>query len=125
VAVQELLTEVVETGELSLVFFDGTYSHAALKRPAAGDFRVNSDYQGTVEPFHPDAGLVRQAGAALAVLDEIPLYARVDGVVRDGGLLVTELELIEPSLSLVLAPGSATRFADATLRRLGLSANAP
>lgn len=116
--VQEFLPEVAETGEVSYVFFDGDYSHAVLKRPAPGDFRVNSDYQGTVEPFQPDASLVRQARATLDALDEIPLYARVDGVTRDGALLVTELELIEPSLSLVLAPGSAARFAAATLQRL-------
>ena len=118
VVVQEFLPEVVQSGEASYVFFEGAYSHAALKRPASGDFRVNSDYQGTVEPFQPDPDLVRQARAALDVLGEIPLYARVDGVVRDGELMVTELELIEPSLSLVLAPGSAERFAEATIRRL-------
>ena len=55
----------------------------------------------------------------LDALDEIPLYARVDGVTRDGALLVTELELNEPALSLTLAPGSAARFAEATVRRLG------
>jgi glutathione synthase/RimK-type ligase-like ATP-grasp enzyme len=116
--VQELLPEVAESGEVSYVFFDGEYSHAVLKRPAAGDFRVNSQYQGTVEPFQPDADLVRQARAVLDALPEIPLYARVDGVTRDGSLLVTELELNEPALSLSLAPGSAARFAEATVRRL-------
>ena len=118
VVVQEFMAEVVEAGEISFVFFDGEYSHAVLKRPAAGDFRVNSDYQGTIEPFRPDADLVQQAREALDVLDETPLYARVDAIVRDGALVVTELELNEPSLSLVLAPGSAARFAEATLRRL-------
>ena len=50
------------------------------------------------------------------MLDETPLYARVDGIVRDGAVMVTELELIEPSLSMTLAPGSAARFAEATVR---------
>jgi glutathione synthase/RimK-type ligase-like ATP-grasp enzyme len=121
--VQELLPEVVEHGEASYVFFDGAYSHALLKRPAAGDFRVNSQYQGTVEAFSPDAHLVQQARAVLGVLDEVPLYARVDGVSRDGALLVTELELNEPALSMTLAPGSAARFAEATVRRLRMSRN--
>ena len=116
--VQELLPEVAQSGEVSYVFFEGEYSHAVLKRPAPGDFRVDSDYQGTIEPFEPDASLVRQARAVLDVLPEIPLYARVDGVTRNGALLVTELELNEPSLSLALAPGSAARFADATVQRL-------
>jgi glutathione synthase/RimK-type ligase-like ATP-grasp enzyme len=116
--VQEFLHEVVESGEASYVFFDGVFSHATLKRPAAGDFRVNSDYRGTVEAFDPDESLVRQAGAVLDVLDQVPLYARVDGVTRDGALLVTELEVNEPALSMTLAPGSAERFAEATVRRL-------
>ena len=116
---QEFLPEIVQAGEASLVFFDGAYSHAALKRPASGDFRVNSDYQGTVEPFRPDADLVRQARAALDTLEEVPLYARVDVVVRDGGPIVVELELIEPALFLSLVPEGAVRFAEATMRRLG------
>jgi glutathione synthase/RimK-type ligase-like ATP-grasp enzyme len=116
--VQEFLHEIVQDGEASLVFFDGEYSHAALKRPAAGEFRVNSDYQGTVEPFRPDADLVRRARAALDGLDETPLYARVDVVVRDGEPIVVELELNEPSLFLSLVPDAAVRFAEATMRRL-------
>ncbi|HZO26837.1 MAG TPA: glutathione synthetase [Chloroflexota bacterium] len=118
VVVQEYLPEVAQSGEVSYVFFDARYSHAVLKRPAPGDFRVNSDYQGTIEPFQPDPSLVRQARAVLDALPETPLYARVDGVTRNGALLVTELEVNEPSLSLALAPGSAARFADATVRRL-------
>ena len=118
VLMQELLPEIVQGGEASFVFFDGDYAHAALKRPAAGDFRVNSQYQGSVEPFQPDAGLVRQARAALDPLDQLPLYARVDGIVRDGELVVTELEVNEPSLFLTLAPESAARFAEATVGRL-------
>ena len=115
---QEFLPEIVQDGEVSLVFFDGAYSHAALKRPAAGDFRVNSDYQGTVEPFQPDPDLVRQARAALDTLDEIPLYARVDVVGRAGEPIVVELELNEPALFLTMAPDAAVRFAEATMRRL-------
>ena len=115
---QEFLPEIVQDGEASLVFFDGACSHAALKRPAAGDFRVNSDYQGTVEPFQPDTDLVRQAQAALDTLDEIPLYARVDVVVRAGESIVVELELNEPALFLTMAPDAAVRFAEATMRRL-------
>jgi glutathione synthase/RimK-type ligase-like ATP-grasp enzyme len=116
--VQEFLPEIVHDGEASLVFFDGAYSHAALKRPASGDFRVNSDYQGTVEPFQPDADLVRQARAVLDVLEDVPLYARVDVVVRDGDLIVVELELNEPALFMSMAPAAAVRFAEATVRRL-------
>ncbi|NQW51347.1 MAG: hypothetical protein HQ465_08925 [Rhodospirillales bacterium] len=49
----------------------------------------------------------------------MPLYARVDGVVRDGVLIVIEVELLEPALAMDFAPSSAERFAEATMRRLG------
>jgi hypothetical protein len=40
----------------------------------------------------------------------------VDGVERDGRLILMELEINEPSLFLGLAPGSGQRFAEAILR---------
>ena len=49
----------------------------------------------------------------------MPLYARVDGVVRDGTLIVIEVEVLEPALAMDVDPPSAERFAEATLRRLG------
>src|SRR6185503_6154191 len=36
--VQEIVPEVTSDGEWSLVFIDGRFSHAAIKRPAPGDF---------------------------------------------------------------------------------------
>jgi hypothetical protein len=48
----------------------------------------------------------------------VPLYARVDGVVRDGQLIVIEVEVLEPALFLEFEPASADRFAEATLRRM-------
>jgi hypothetical protein len=42
----------------------------------------------------------------------------VDGVEREGQLLLTELEIIEPSLFLSLAPGAGQRFAEAIVRLL-------
>ena len=38
--VQPFADEIVTSGEWSVVFFDGEYSHAVLKKPASGDFRV-------------------------------------------------------------------------------------
>jgi len=39
--VQPFIPEIQEHGEISFVYIDGRFSHAALKRPAAGDFRVH------------------------------------------------------------------------------------
>jgi len=42
----------------------------------------------------------------------------VDGVERGGQLILTELEMIEPSLFLGLAPGVGQRFAESIVRLL-------
>jgi glutathione synthase/RimK-type ligase-like ATP-grasp enzyme len=119
VIVQRFVPEVQETGELSCVFFDGAFSHAFLKRPAPGEYRVNSQYNGRNEPVVPSTATIEQAGSVLRGLPEMPLYARVDGVMRGDRFMLMELELIEPGLGLQLDPPAADRFAEATLRRLG------
>jgi glutathione synthase/RimK-type ligase-like ATP-grasp enzyme len=117
VVVQEFLPEIAE-GELSLVYFDGAFSHAIRKRPPPGEFRSNSRYGPTRTAEAPPAAVAEQGAACLAVLPELPLYARVDGVVRDGQLMVIEVEVLEPALFMEFDPPSAERFAAATLRRV-------
>jgi glutathione synthase/RimK-type ligase-like ATP-grasp enzyme len=117
VLVQEFLPEIGE-GELSLIYFDGVFSHAIRKRPPRGEFRVKSRFGATRTTETPSRDVVEQAAAALRALPELPLYARVDGVVRDGALIVVEVEVLEPALFMELDPASAERFAEATVRRL-------
>ena len=105
-------------GELSFIFLDGQPSHAALKRAAPGEFRVQTEHGGSVEPIDADPALVEQAGGVIAALDETPLYARVDGVVIDGRFVLMELELIEPNLFLALGGNAPARLATAIARRL-------
>jgi glutathione synthase/RimK-type ligase-like ATP-grasp enzyme len=119
--IQPFAAEIPRDGELSLVFIDAGFSHAAIKRAAAGDFRVQTEHGGRVDSIEPNASIVEQASRALAALPEIPLYARVDGIVRDGAFLLMELELIEPNLFLSHASGAAARFASAILHRVGQS----
>jgi hypothetical protein len=57
--------------------------------------------------------------AVLALLPRRPLYARIDGVLRAGRVLLMEVEIHEPGLGLDLAPGAGARFAEAVLARLG------
>jgi glutathione synthase/RimK-type ligase-like ATP-grasp enzyme len=116
--VQPFLPEVTSQGEWSLVFLGGEYSHAVLKRPAEGDFRVQEHLGGTSAPAEPDRALIDQGLSALAAVGQPLLYARVDGVERDGQLVLTELEIIEPSLFLGLAPAAGQRFAAAIVRLL-------
>jgi glutathione synthase/RimK-type ligase-like ATP-grasp enzyme len=117
VVVQEFLPEIA-LGELSLVYFDGVFSHAVRKRPPPGEFRSNSRYGPTRNAETPPREVTGQGAACLAALPEMPLYARVDGVVRDGMLIVIEVEVLEPALFMEFDPPSAERFSEATLRRL-------
>ena len=118
VMVQGFVDEIVEVGEFSFLYFNGVRSHAVLKRASAGDFRVQDEFAGTAHLVQPQAAVWSQADAVLATLDEVPLYARVDGPLIDGTLHVLELELIEPALFLAVDPGAAARFGAAALGRL-------
>lgn len=113
--VQPFVEQVVESGEWSMVFIGGEYSHAVLKKPAAGDFRVQREFGGQVRRGNPGAQLIEQAGSALEKVPGPLLYARVDGVEMGGRLVVMELELIEPELFFASRPNSAARFAQAAL----------
>jgi glutathione synthase/RimK-type ligase-like ATP-grasp enzyme len=116
VVVQEFMPEVQEQGEWSLIFFDKQFSHAALKKPAKGDFRSQRLYGGTTEVAHPSGALVQQARALVDRVPERLLYARVDGIVREDKLYLMELELIEPFLFLEYGEDAKERFADAVQR---------
>lgn len=111
VIVQPFVREVVSDGELSLVFFGGEPSHAVLKRPGDGDFRVQKKHGGSVRAITPDAAIVRAARTVVEAAPGPVLYARVDGCVAGGRFEVMELELIEPELFLAYDPAAASRFA--------------
>jgi glutathione synthase/RimK-type ligase-like ATP-grasp enzyme len=117
--VQPFLPSLEAEGELSLIYVDGKLSHTVRKHPAAGDFRVQSIWGGTVASAKPEPQHVEVAEQALAQLDEPPLYGRVD-LVSDlyGNPVLIELELIEPNLYLSTDPAAAERLADATAERL-------
>src|SRR5262249_35085993 len=91
VLVQGVLPGIAE-GERSLVYCDGVFSHAIRKRPPKGEFRVNSRFGATRSAETPSRRVAEQGAAALRALPEQPLYARVDGVVRDDQLIVIEVE---------------------------------
>lgn len=112
--VQPHLAAIADEGEYSLFHFSGCFSHAIVKRPARGDFRVQEQFGGREEQVDPPPGARELALSALAALPRVPLYARSD-MVRgaDGRLRLMELELIEPSLFLDHAPDGGQRLADA------------
>jgi len=114
VLVQPLISAVATQGEWSVICFGGTPSHAVLKRPAAGDWRVQSELGGTAELRAAPPSLVDDARRVLSAAGaEQAAYARVDGYLDNDRLVLMELELIEPQLFLDLEPEAPSRFAGA------------
>jgi glutathione synthase/RimK-type ligase-like ATP-grasp enzyme len=113
---QPFLPEIAE-GELSLLFFDGIFSHAVRKRPKPGEYRVQFQFGGTTETVDVDSRWVEQARACVLAAPSLPVYARVDGVIKDGQFLLMELEVFEPLMFLSFHPEAAARFARAVHAR--------
>ncbi|HEY2748354.1 MAG TPA: hypothetical protein VGL86_27210 [Polyangia bacterium] len=105
--VQPFLDEIERVGEYSLLFFGGEFSHAVLKTPKGGDFRVQAQFGGTHRALTPPAEMRAAAERVLAALPVAPLYARIDGIERDGHFELMEVEVIEPYLYFPGAPDAA------------------
>lgn len=112
VLVQAFIPEVV-TGETSAVFIRDVFSHAVLKTPSAGEFRSNSEFGGTKKRIELDADMRAAVEKLYALCSIDVLYARLDFIATETGILLMELELIEPYLYFDLEPASSQRFVDA------------
>src|SRR4029078_13535129 len=98
------------------MLFAGELSHAVVKRPKSGDFRVQPHYGGVTLPTTAPTGADRLATQAPAAAPAKAIYARVDIVPDDEGTLrIMELELIEPALFLDHAPDGGADFRSAIL----------
>jgi hypothetical protein len=132
--VQPFLEGVAEQGETTLVALGGAVSHVVRKRLVLEDegeapLDTSPRTAGAARVMYaPD--LVRPSTATdaehavgdrtlawLRATFGTPAYARIDLLPgADGEPLVGEVELIEPSLHLRLAPGAGRLLADAVLR---------
>lgn len=117
--VQPVMEAIRTEGELSLFMLGGRYSHAIVKRPRAGDFRVQPQFGGSFEAIEPAPAARALADAALAASGPGIAYARVD-MVSDGGdgYRLMEIELIEPYLFLERSPDGGAGFVDMVLREM-------
>jgi glutathione synthase/RimK-type ligase-like ATP-grasp enzyme len=107
--VQPFLPQIYE-GEWSYLFFDGIFSHCILKRPKAGDFRVQLGFGGTTHLQQPTDDAIKSAQVFVDRFAKDCLYARVDGVVINGKFTLMELELIEPMLYFPDAPYGLDKY---------------
>jgi glutathione synthase/RimK-type ligase-like ATP-grasp enzyme len=115
--IQPYLPEIATQGETSLIFFNGVFSHAVVKKPRAGDFRVQKQYGGQYQLITPSAALL-QTAQHIATLEHNLLYARVDGVMIDNTFHLMELELIEPDLYFEFGEDLLKNFVAAVTKKI-------
>lgn len=114
--VQPYMPGIETEGERSVVWIDGVATHAVRKSPrfTGADERVSDAL--------PVRGLEREIadraiGFVARRFGAPPLYARVDLMPdAEGRPLLSELELIEPSLFLSQEPAALRRFVEAIAR---------
>lgn len=112
--VQPYLHSTETTGERALIWIDGELTHAVRKSP-----RFAGEEESVSEALQPSAEERAFAEATLHAANQPDLlYARIDVMRgREDELLLSELELIEPSLFLSQHPPALARFVDSMLRR--------
>ena len=116
---QEFQENIVAQGEISMMVFNGKFTHAVLKKAKAGDFRVQDDFGGTVHEYRPSQEEIDFTLKAVNACNELPLYARVDIFYDNNNhLALGELELVEPELWFRLNTNAASVLAHAIKDRL-------
>jgi hypothetical protein len=119
VMVQPYVAAVARGGERALVWIDGEVTHAVAKQPRfAADAEAVSP---ATAPTPAEREFVAQTLALVPPpLRETLLYARIDVFVgEDGSLMLSELELVEPSLFLAQHPPALAALVEAVRRRRG------
>lgn len=105
---QPYLPGVEGAGEHSLVWIDGRWTHAVRKSPRLAGGRES------VSPAVPiDPAMAQVAQRALAAAPGGLLYARADVMPTADGWVLSELELLEPSLFMVRHPPALEAFVSA------------
>lgn len=119
--VQPFVSSIVRQGEVSFIFIQDQgihYSHAVLKKPQKSDFRVQSDFGGTLEKFMPSQQLLAYANQCANAINKDWTFARIDIVDWEEKPLLGELELIEPDLFLGFGANAAEKLATAIINKL-------
>ena len=110
---------IIAEGEISMMVFNGVFTHAILKKAKPGDFRVQDDFGGTVHDYIPTQEEIIFSENAVKACQELPIYARVDIFTdNNGNIALSELELIEPELWFRHYPEAANVLARAIKEKL-------
>ncbi|WP_299361727.1 hypothetical protein [Winogradskyella sp.] len=119
---QPFQRRIVSEGEVSMMVFNGQFTHAILKKAKSGDFRVQDDFGGSVHNYTPTETEIEFAEKTVRACKELPLYARVD-IFNDNNskIALAELELVEPELWFRNHPEAALILAEAIKEKLSSS----
>lgn len=111
---QEFQGNIVSEGEISMMVFNGKFTHAVLKIAKPGDFRVQDDFGGSVHEYVPSNDQIAFAEKVVNAAPELPVYARVD-MFKDNNddWALAELEIFEPELWFRRNPKAAEILAQA------------
>ena len=117
--IQPFVPTISSRGEASLMVFNGEFTHAILKKPKQGDYRVQDDWGGTVHPYSPTQEEITFAEDCFKACSTMPAYGRADILWGENGdILLGELEIVEPELWIRNDPASARQFAQGVLKVL-------
>lgn len=105
---QEFLPEIRQ-GEWKLICFDGDVRLALHAQPHDRDWRVNNRFRPKITVAEAPPSAIDAARRVADQLKDEAVCFRVDGVIRDGAFLCTELELTDPDLFLHLGPASVAQ----------------
>lgn len=108
---QEMRIEFAEPGERSLIWIDGEVTHSIIKRPRFAGEEESVTPGGPITPEQNEF-----VDRVLECATKPLLYARVDVIPTRQGLMLSELELIEPSLFFEHGPKGLDRFVRAVGR---------
>lgn len=116
---QAFQNNILSKGEVAYMILGGKFTHAVLKRAKKGDFRVQDDFGGSVEIYHPSPEEINFAENVVSKCDPIPIYARVDLIYDNSNRLsLSELELIEPEMWFRYNPDATDVLADCVVDSL-------
>lgn len=124
--VQPEIPELSAGAEKALYLVDGVFTHAIAKGAllAEGGALIGGVYQENPQLVEASEAELAFAGQVMDAVAEVtglglPLYARIDTVSTDQGILLLEAELFEPSFWLEMVPHATQALAQAVIARVG------
>ncbi|HJP83170.1 MAG TPA: hypothetical protein VJ835_06645 [Fimbriimonadaceae bacterium] len=111
--IQPFVESVDRGGESSWVWIDGEVTHGVIKQP-----RFHEGFEAVTVAPTPNAAQLAAVQKIMSLLPVTPFYARIDLMESEGEYLLSELELIEPSLFFLQNPRALDRFIAGVKQRL-------